>query len=133
MIYPAGKFIQGYLFIWQFDSTLLINVYVSAWFMQLPSSNFFRPSGSARQSAILSNSRDAVVDSETEPSSRPPTQDPSQGAIRKSSGAQRSSHIMSSEHNRVSSGRNTSSNLKNLDSTLRGIESLHLNDERAQY
>ncbi|XP_058750355.1 casein kinase 1-like protein 2 [Vicia villosa] len=99
----------------------------------LPSSNFFRPSGSARQSAILNSSRDAVVDSETEPSSRPPTQDPSQGAIRKSSGAQRSSHIMSSEHNRVSSGRNTSSNIKNLDSTLRGIESLHLNDERAQY
>ncbi|CAI8607983.1 unnamed protein product [Vicia faba] len=97
----------------------------------VPSSNFFRPSGSARQNAISSN-RDAVVDSETEPSSRPPTQDPSQGAIRKSSGAQRSSHIMSSEHNRVSSGRNTS-NIKNLDSTLRGIESLHLNDERAQY
>ncbi|CAL5195663.1 unnamed protein product [Lathyrus oleraceus] len=99
----------------------------------LPSSNFFRSSGSARQNAILNSSRDAVVDSETEPSSRPLTQDPSQGATRKSSGAQRSSHIMSSEHNRVSSGRNTSSNIKNLDSTLRGIESLHLNDERAQY
>ncbi|CAK8560354.1 unnamed protein product [Lathyrus sativus] len=93
----------------------------------LPSSNFFRTSGSARQNANLSSSRDAVIDSETEPSSRPLTQDPSQGATRKSSGAQRSSHIMSSEHNRVSSGRNTS-NIKNMDSTVRGIESLHLND-----
>lgn len=99
--------------------------------MQLSSSNFFRSSGSARRGAMLS-SRDAAVGSETEPSSRPLTLDSSLGAVRKSSGAQRSSHIMSSEHNRVSSGRNTS-NINNLDSTLRGIESLHLNDERAQY
>ncbi|XP_004510406.1 casein kinase 1-like protein 2 [Cicer arietinum] len=97
----------------------------------LSSLKFFRSSGSARRGAILS-SRDAVVGSETEPS-RPLTLDSSQGALRKSSGAQRSSPIMSSEPNRVSSGRNTSSNIKNLDSTLRGIESLHFNDERAQY
>ena len=97
----------------------------------LSSSNFFRPSGSARQTAILS-SRDAAVGSEAEPSSRPLTLDSSQGALRKSSGAQRSSHIMSSEQNRISSGRNTS-NINNLDSTVRGIESLNFNDERAQY
>jgi len=99
--------------------------------MQLSSSSFFRSSGSARRGAMLS-SRDAAVGSETEPSSRPLTLDSIQGAVRKSSGVQRSSHIMASEHNRVSSGRNTS-NINNLDSTLKGIESLHLNDERAQY
>ncbi|MCH84628.1 casein kinase I isoform delta-like protein, partial [Trifolium medium] len=65
----------------------------------LSSSNFFRSSGSARRGAILSG-RDAVVGSETEPSSRPLTMESSQGALRNSSGAQRSSHIMSSEHNR---------------------------------
>lgn len=98
--------------------------------MQLSSSNFFRASGSARRGAV-SGSRDAVVGSETEPS-RPPTMDSSQGALRKISGAQRSSPILSSEHNRVTSGRNTS-NIKNLETTLRGIESLHFNDERVQY
>ncbi|GAU33939.1 hypothetical protein TSUD_357390 [Trifolium subterraneum] len=97
----------------------------------LSSSNFFRSSGSGRRGTILSG-RDAVAGSEIEPSSRPLTMESSQGALRNSSGAQRSSHITSSEQNRVSSGRNTS-NIKNLDSTLRGIESLHINDERAQY
>ncbi|KAK7349267.1 hypothetical protein VNO77_06500 [Canavalia gladiata] len=98
--------------------------------VMLPSSNFFRSSGSARRGAV-SGSRDVVVGSETEPS-RPLTLDSSQAAIRKISGAQRSSAIMSSEHNRASSGR-TTSNIKTLESTLRGIESLHFNDERVQY
>ena len=97
--------------------------------MQLSSSNFFRSSGSRR--GAVSGSRDAVIGSETEPS-RPLAMDSSQGALRKIPGAQRSSPIMSSEHNRASSGRNPS-NGKNLESTLRGIESLHFNDERVQY
>lgn len=100
--------------------------------MQLSSSNFFRPSGSARRGAV-SNSRDAVVVSETEPSHPPATVDASPVALRKISGAQRSSPITSSEHNRASTARNTTSNIKNLESTLRGIESLNFNDERAQY
>lgn len=98
--------------------------------MQLSSSNFFRSSGSTRRGAV-SNSRDPVVGSETEPS-HPLAMDASLGALHKISGAQRSSPITSSEHIRTSSGRNTS-NIKNLESTLRGIESLSFNDERAQY
>jgi len=102
---------------------------------QLSSSNFFRPSGSARRGAASGSreSRDVVVGSETE-SARPLTLDSSQGALRKMSvpGAQRSSAITSSEHNRTSSGRNTS-NIKNLETTLRGIESLHFNEERVHY
>uniref|UniRef100_A0A368UIV2 non-specific serine/threonine protein kinase n=1 Tax=Glycine max TaxID=3847 RepID=A0A368UIV2_SOYBN len=97
----------------------------------LSSSNFFRPSGSARRGAVSGN-RD-VVGSETE-ASRSLTLDSSQGAFRKIPfpGALRSSAIMTSEHNRTSSGRNTS-NIKNLETTLRGIESLHFNDERVHY
>ncbi|KAH1240151.1 Casein kinase 1-like protein 2 [Glycine soja] len=99
--------------------------------MVLSSSNFFRPSGSARRGAVSGN-RD-VVGSETE-ASRSLTLDSSQGAFRKIPfpGALRSSAIMTSEHNRTSSGRNTS-NIKNLETTLRGIESLHFNDERVHY
>lgn len=121
-------FVQSSCDIWQLIFTLLMNV--CAWFMQLPSSNFFRSSGSARRGAV-SGSRDAVIGSETEPS-RPLTLDSNQGVLRKSFGAQRSSPIMSSEHNQTSSGRNTS-NTKNLESALRGIDSLHFNDERAHY
>ncbi|BAT98369.1 casein kinase 1-like protein 2 [Vigna umbellata] len=103
--------------------------------VMLSSSNFFRPSGSARRGAVSGSreSRDVVVGSETE-ASRPLTLDSSQGALRKMSvpGAQRSSAITSSEHNRTSSGRNTS-NIKNLETTLRGIESLHFNEERVHY
>ncbi|QCE02229.1 casein kinase 1-like protein 2 [Vigna unguiculata] len=103
--------------------------------VMLSSSNFFRPSGSARRGAVSGSreSRDVVVGSETE-ASRPLPLDSSQGVLRKMSvpGAQRSSAITSSEHNRTSSGRNTS-NIKNLETTLRGIESLHFNEERVHY
>ncbi|KAG5000643.1 Casein kinase 1-like protein 2 [Glycine soja] len=97
----------------------------------LSSSNFFWSSGTAKRGAVSGN-RD-VVGSETE-ASRSLILDSSQGALRKipAPGAQRSSAIMSSEHNRTSSGRNTS-NIKNLETTLRGIESLHFNDERVHY
>ncbi|KAK7381781.1 hypothetical protein VNO80_00328 [Phaseolus coccineus] len=109
-----------------YDSTLSKDVTLS-------SSNFFRPSGSARRGAVSGSreSRDVVVGSETEVS-RP--LDSSQGALRKMSvpGGQRSSAITSSEQNRTSSGRNTS-NIKNLETTLRGIESLHFNEERVHY
>ncbi|XP_027337803.1 casein kinase 1-like protein 2 isoform X2 [Abrus precatorius] len=98
--------------------------------VMLSGSHFFRSSGSARQGAV-SGSRDVVIGGESE-SSRPLTLDSSQAALRKTSGPQRSSAILSSEHNRAPSGRNTS-NIKNLDSTLRGMESLHFNDERVQY
>ncbi|KAL1293215.1 hypothetical protein HN51_053867 [Arachis hypogaea] len=96
----------------------------------LPSSNFFLSSGSNRRGAV-SSSRDALVGGETEPS-RPLTMESTQGAIRKMSGPQRSSPITSSELNRPASGRNPA-NGKNLESTVKGIESLHFNDERAQY
>lgn len=99
-------------------------------FIQLPSSNLFRSSGTARRGGV-SGSRDAVVGTETEPSSSL-TMDSSQGASRILPGAQRSSPIMPSEQNRAPSGRNTS-NKKNLESTVRGIEGLHFNDERVQY
>ncbi|KAF7814090.1 casein kinase 1-like protein 2 [Senna tora] len=93
------------------------------------SSNFFRTSGASRR-GVVSGSRDAVVGSESE-SSRPLASDSSSGAVRKISGAQRSSPVISAEQSRTS-GR-SSSNIKNFDSTLRGIESLHFNDERVQY
>ncbi|XP_057733656.1 casein kinase 1-like protein 2 isoform X1 [Arachis stenosperma] len=96
----------------------------------LPSSNFFLSSGSNRRGAV-SSSRDALVGGETEPS-RPLTMESTQGALRKMSGPQRSSPITSSELNRPTSGRNPA-NGKNLESTVKGIESLHFNDERAQY
>ncbi|KAL2332257.1 hypothetical protein Fmac_019838 [Flemingia macrophylla] len=97
--------------------------------VMLSSSNFFRSSGSARRGGV-SSSRDAVGGNETE-SSHPLTMEASPGALRKS-GAQRTSPIMSLEHNRTSSGRNTS-NMKNFESTIRGIESLNFNDERLQF
>ncbi|KAG4961467.1 hypothetical protein AAZX31_13G329500 [Glycine max] len=97
--------------------------------VMLSSSNF-RSSGSTRR-GVVSSSRDATVGNETEPS-HPLTVDASQGALRKISGAQRSSPIMPFEHNRTSSGRNTS-NMKNYESTIRGIETLNFNDERLQY
>ncbi|OIW17164.1 hypothetical protein TanjilG_18119 [Lupinus angustifolius] len=87
--------------------------------VMLSSSNFFQPSGSARR-RVVSGGHDAVVGSETEPS-RPPIMDSSQGALRKISGAQRSSSILPSDHNRVASGRNTP-NIMNLETTLKGIE-----------
>ncbi|KAI4355466.1 hypothetical protein L6164_004239 [Bauhinia variegata] len=97
----------------------------------LSSSNIFWSSGSSRRGAISSSRDAAVVGSETE-ASRTLATDASPGALRKISGAQRSSPMITSEQNRSSSGRNTS-NIKNFESTLRGIESLHFNDERVQY
>lgn len=100
--------------------------------MQLSSSNFSRPSGSARRPAV-SSSRDAVIVGSESDMSRPQTTDASSGTFRKITGGQRSSPIVSSEHNRTTTGRNIP-NAKNLESTLRGIESLHFNnDERVQY
>jgi casein kinase 1 len=99
--------------------------------MQVSSSSLFRPSGSARRVGAVSNSRDAVVGSEIEPS-LPLAREGSPGALLKTSGAQRNSPITSSEHKGTSSGRNTS-NIKNFESTLRGIESLSFNDEKVQY
>lgn len=94
--------------------------------MQFSSSNLFRSSGSQRRGAV-SGSRDAIVGNETEPS-----RTASPGALRKVSGAQRGSPIISSEQNRTSSGRNIA-NVKNYESALRGMEGLHFNDERVQY
>ncbi|KAK2371242.1 Casein kinase 1-like protein 2 [Trifolium repens] len=99
--------------------------------VMVSSSSLFRPSGSARRVGAVSNSRDAVVGSEIEPS-LPLAREGSPGALLKTSGAQRNSPITSSEHKGTSSGRNTS-NIKNFESTLRGIESLSFNDEKVQY
>ncbi|KAJ7963208.1 putative Casein kinase [Quillaja saponaria] len=94
-------------------------------------SNFLRSSGSSRRGAV-SSSRDAVVLGSDDPS-RSLMVDPSPAALRKISSAQRTSPIVSLEHNRTQSVRNAS-NMKNFESTLRGIESLHFNnDERVQY
>ncbi|GAU22001.1 hypothetical protein TSUD_111410 [Trifolium subterraneum] len=99
--------------------------------VMVSSSSLFRPSGSARRVGAVSNSRDALVGSEIEPS-LPLAREGSPGALLKTSGAQRNSPITSSEHKGTSSGRNTS-NIKNFESTLRGIESLNFNDEKVQY
>lgn len=101
-------------------------------FLQLTSSNFLRSTGSSRRPAV-SSSRDPLMVSSESDLSRPQNTDASPGTLRKISSGQRSSPIVSSEHNRTSSSRNIS-NIKNLESTLRGIESLHFNnDERVQY
>lgn len=97
-------------------------------FMQLSSSNFPVSSGSTRRAAV-SSSRDAVIVGSETDMSRPQTTEASSGAFRKISSGQRSSPIVSSEHNRTTSSRNIP-NAKNLESTLRGIESLHFNNER---
>ncbi|GMN36939.1 hypothetical protein TIFTF001_006421 [Ficus carica] len=98
----------------------------------LTSTNFVRSTGSSRRPAV-SSSRDQLMVSSESDLSRPQTTDASSGTLRKISTAQRSSPVVSSEHNRTSSSRNIS-NIKNLESTLRGIESLHFNnDERVQY
>lgn len=90
-----------------------------------------RASGSSRRAAVPS-SRDAVImGSESDPS-RPQTTDESPGTLHKVSIGQRSSPIMSSDHNRPPTGR-ISSNVKNLESTVRGMESLHFNNEDRVY
>ncbi|OIW08991.1 hypothetical protein TanjilG_05967 [Lupinus angustifolius] len=98
--------------------------------VKMSGSNIFLSSGSARRGAV-SSSHDAHVGSETEPS-RPHAMDAGPAALRKISGAQRSSTITTSEHNWSSSGRKTS-NLKDYERALRGIESLNIKDQRVQY
>ncbi|PSR96178.1 Casein kinase 1-like protein [Actinidia chinensis var. chinensis] len=97
----------------------------------LSSSNFLRSSGSSRRPAVSSNP--VIVGSESDPS-RVRANGVSPGALQKvSSGAQRSSPVLSSDHKRTASSRNTS-NIKNFESTLKGIEGLHFNsDDRVHY
>ncbi|KAL2462452.1 casein kinase 1-like protein 2 [Forsythia ovata] len=96
----------------------------SATAKDLPSSNFFRSSGSSRRPAV-SSSRDPVLTGNDYDPSR---KDASPGALRKiSSAAQRSSPVVSSDHKR------TASNIKNFESTLKGIESMNFKDERVHY
>ena len=95
----------------------------------LSSSNFFRSSGSTRRVAF-SGGREAAVGSGTE-HSRSQTLDANPGALRKISGAQKNSPIISSEHTRAPSGIATS-NIRNFESTLRGFENLNLNEERVK-
>ena len=99
-------------------------------FAQVSSSNFFRSSGSSRR-AVAGGREAVIVNSDTEPS-RSLAMDGSPAALRKISDTERTSTIISSEHNRTSSGKRAA-NLKNYESTLRGMESLRFNDERVQY
>ncbi|CAN4100084.1 unnamed protein product [Withania somnifera] len=90
---------------------------------ELPSSNFFRASGSARHPAV-SSSRDPVIAVGELDFSRSQTIDAAVGSLRKiSSAAQRRSPAVSSDHKCNSSTRNT--NTKNLESAIKGIESLN--------
>ncbi|KAK6911920.1 Protein kinase domain, partial [Dillenia turbinata] len=94
----------------------------------LSGSNFMRSSGSSRRAAV-SSSQDAMILS-GEDFARSRTTEASPGALRRISGGQRGSPVVSSEPKRTPSGRN-SSNIKNFESTLKGIEGLHFNnDER---
>ncbi|XP_004241866.1 casein kinase 1-like protein 2 [Solanum lycopersicum] len=90
---------------------------------ELPSSNFFRSSGSARQPNV-SSSRDPVITGGEPDLSRPQTLDAAGAAsLRKIfNTTQKTSPVVSSEHKRSSSTRNT--NLKNLESAIKGIEGL---------
>lgn len=113
----------------QFGSTfLLLYVNLVLGFMQLPSSNFLRSSGSSRRAATSSN-RDAVIISSEADLSHPNTTSVSPAALRKISSGRRSSPVVSSEH-RTPSGRNAST-IKNLETTLRGIH--FNNDERVKF
>ncbi|KAM3245893.1 casein kinase 1-like protein 2 [Capsicum annuum] len=97
---------------------------------ELSSSNFFRTSGSTRRPAV-SSSRDPVITGvEPDPSHIRKT-DASPGDLRKTtSGAQRSSPIVSSDQKRSSSTRMD----KNFEAALKGIEGLSVkNDERLHY
>ncbi|XP_072978036.1 casein kinase 1-like protein 1 isoform X1 [Typha angustifolia] len=88
-------------------------------------------SGSSRQAAAASSSRD-MVSSEIN-TSRIRSTDASPGTLRTVSGPQRSSLLGSAEP-RPSSSERHSSNMKNYESTIRGIESLNFdNNERIQY
>ncbi|GMY36329.1 casein kinase 1-like protein 1 [Fagus crenata] len=82
-----------------------------------------RPSGSSRRAAV-SSSRDAFVESESDPHhSR--TTEASPGAARRISSGQRSSPVGSSDPRRTSSGRNTT-HPRNYETALKGIETLQL-------
>ncbi|KAF3625877.1 Casein kinase I isoform delta [Capsicum annuum] len=105
-------------------------VYVDLFEVELSSSNFFRTSGSTRRPAV-SSSRDPVITGvEPDPSHIRKT-DASPGDLRKTtSGAQRSSPIVSSDQKRSSSTRMD----KNFEAALKGIEGLSVkNDERLHY
>ncbi|MCD7449213.1 Casein kinase 1-like protein 2 [Datura stramonium] len=88
----------------------------------LPSSNFFRSSGSAKH-PVVSSSRDPVIAGGEPDFSHTQTIDASAGSLRKiSSAAQKSSQVVSSDNKRSSSTRNM--NIKNLESAVKGIEGL---------
>lgn len=91
--------------------------------LQLPSSNFFQSSGSARHPNV-SSSRDPVIAGGEPDLSRNQTLDAAGArSLRKIfNAAQKTSPVVSSDHKRSSSTRNT--NLKNLESAIKGIEGL---------
>ncbi|RZC52925.1 hypothetical protein C5167_021356 [Papaver somniferum] len=100
----------------------------------LSGSTFLGRSGGSSRRVAVSNNRDAVVGSESDPS-RPRTTEGSSGALRKALGTpqQRALNVLSSDSKRTSSGR-ILSNSKTYESTLKGMESLNFdNDERLQY
>ncbi|KAK4719142.1 hypothetical protein R3W88_017480 [Solanum pinnatisectum] len=90
---------------------------------ELPSSNFFQSSGSARHPNV-SSSRDPVIAGGEPDLSRNQTLDAAGArSLRKIfNAAQKTSPVVSSDHKRSSSTRNT--NLKNLESAIKGIEGL---------
>ncbi|KAB1209351.1 Casein kinase I isoform delta-like [Morella rubra] len=91
--------------------------------MLLNSNNLGRPSGSSRRAAV-SSSREAFIESESDPNhSR--TTDASPGAAHRISSGQRILPVGSSDPRRTSSGRNTARNHENA---LRGIETLQLDN-----
>ncbi|GAA0173599.1 non-receptor serine/threonine protein kinase [Lithospermum erythrorhizon] len=95
---------------------------------ELTGSNLFRSSGSARRPAV-SSSREPVIPGNEIESSRVRRTDASP-LPKVSTVAQRSSPVVSSDHNHSSFIRNTS-NLGNFESTLKGIEGLNFGDERS--
>lgn len=123
--------IENMILVWFFCKILLslwFTFYLTlnalyTWNTQLSNSNVLsRPSGSSRRAAV-SSSRDAFVDSESDPHhSR--TTEASPGAARRISSAQRTLPVGSSDP-RLTSGRNTT---RNYESTLRGIETLQLDN-----
>ncbi|KAL2234810.1 UNVERIFIED_CONTAM: Casein kinase 1-like protein 2 [Sesamum indicum] len=125
---PAAN--DASLLIWQLhDMALAYWFYLSrSQFLRvLSSSNIFRQIGSSRRPAVPST-RDAEGSGNDDPS-RARTSD---ALHRNSSGAQRSSPVVSSDHKRTLSSTRNPTNIKNFDATLKGIEGLNFgnNDER---
>ncbi|CAN4098525.1 unnamed protein product [Withania somnifera] len=90
---------------------------------ELPSSNFFRTSGSGRHPVVSSNRDPVIAGGEPDFFFRSQTIDATVGSLHKISGAaQRSSPVVSSDHKHNSSTRNT--NIKNIESAIKGIEGL---------